>query len=73
MSLAGKQVLDAHCDQPRWLASEPIELRFGYHQLEIDFEPTAAPARLGAYWSGPSFTVEPIGSQYLLPFFRPNA
>ncbi|MEZ6150980.1 MAG: c-type cytochrome [Pirellulaceae bacterium] len=65
VSLAGKQVLDAYCDQPRWLACEPIELRFGYHQLEIDFEPTAAPARLGAYWSGPSFTVESIGSQYL--------
>ncbi len=65
VSLTGKSLLDAQSDQPGWLACEPIELSFGYHQLEIEFEPTVAPARLSAYWSGPSFSLEPIGSQYL--------
>ncbi|MEO8269140.1 MAG: hypothetical protein ABI557_05440, partial [Aureliella sp.] len=65
VSLAGKTLLDEQSDQPQWLACQPIELSFGYHRLVIDFEATVAPARLAAYWSGPSFSLEPIGSQYL--------
>ncbi len=68
ISLGGNQVLAAESNTPRWLDCEPIELRFGMHALQVEFEKTHAPARLGLYWSGPTFALEPISSR---TYFHP--
>ncbi|MCO6458945.1 MAG: c-type cytochrome [Pirellulaceae bacterium] len=69
--LAGKPVLEASTKQPQWVRSEPIDLSFGWHPLEVRFGQTDPQARLSLYWSGPDFQLEPIGWRQL--FHEPAA
>jgi len=71
LKLAGKTLLDAAADEPRWLAAEPIALEYGYHALEVEYRKTGAAARIGLYWSGPQFQLEPVPKRHL--FHEPQA
>lgn len=65
VSLAGQQILDEETQAPGWLHCKPVELRFGMHELQVDFQKTQGVARLALYWSGPSFALEPISGRAL--------
>lgn len=71
LKLAGKTLLDAIADKPRWLSSEPIALEYGYHALEVEYRKTAPTAQIGLYWSGPQFQLEPVPERHL--FHEPQA
>jgi mono/diheme cytochrome c family protein len=66
LRLAGKEVLAGTAAAADWLRSEPIDLEFGRHELEVTFERSAAPARLAFYWSGPNFVLEPVPARFLM-------
>lgn len=44
---------------------EPIELAFGLHALELEFEPAAPGAELKLYWQSEHFTREPLSSRWI--------
>ncbi len=48
------------------MLSEPIELEFGRHELEITFRKSGPRAQLALFWSGPDFRLEPISERALL-------
>lgn len=61
VKLAGQTVLRQRTGAPAWRASEPLELPFDWHPLEIDFKSDGnGDARLSLFWSGPGFGLEPI-------------
>ncbi len=68
--LADKTVLDAERAEPGWLSGAPLELDYGYHPLEVEYQPatdsdSGSAARIALYWSGPGFGLEPLGEQHL--------
>ncbi|MBX9787909.1 MAG: c-type cytochrome [Pirellulales bacterium] len=63
--LAGKTVLEGSRAEPGWLASESLELEYGYQPLEIDYQSASGLARIALFWTGPGFGLEPVGEQYL--------
>ena len=69
VELAGQELLSAQTPEPTWLIAEPLELRYGHHALRVEFESTSPQPRIGLFWSGPSFALEPISARYL--FHRP--
>jgi mono/diheme cytochrome c family protein len=60
ISLSGHIILDCECNEPGWRASEPVDLTFAWHPLEIQFAGDSSSARLTLFWSGPNFQLEPI-------------
>jgi mono/diheme cytochrome c family protein/cytochrome c553 len=65
LSLGGKKLIEGACDKAQWLVAEPVELSFDYHPLEVKFEKTGDTARLGLYWTGPGFVLEPVPERFL--------
>jgi mono/diheme cytochrome c family protein len=55
---------------PGWIDSPPIELEYGYHPLEIEYR-RGIVGRIGLYWSGPQFPLEPVPVRHL--FHEPSA
>ncbi|HEX4128548.1 MAG TPA: PA14 domain-containing protein [Pirellulales bacterium] len=70
LSLAGKSLLDKQSAEPAWMAAEPIELSYGYHPFTLEYEPAADAGRIGLFWSGPQFQLEPIPDRHF--FHLPN-
>ncbi|HWC91402.1 MAG TPA: PA14 domain-containing protein, partial [Pirellulales bacterium] len=66
LRIANQHVFDQTLETPRWIASEPLTLEYGYHPLELDFEKTGPEARIGLYWSGPQFQLEPLTERNLV-------
>lgn len=66
IELDGKVVLSEVATTAQWLKTKPIELKFGEHSLAITYssQPNSK-KRLGLYWSGPQFELEPIAPRYL--------
>ncbi len=79
LSINGKLVLEGDTTTPQWFhASQPIELAFGKHPLNVEFARNSgspgttgsgnnngsSPA-IGLYWSGPGFGLEPITAKHL--------
>ncbi|MBX3412837.1 MAG: c-type cytochrome [Pirellulales bacterium] len=60
VELDGRSVIDASPTDDTWLESAPLELAFGEHALHVRYEPKAPEPRLGLYWSGPQFQLEPV-------------
>ena len=61
IKLAGKTVrFQGKTPQPQWLTSQPLDLDFDYHPLEVSFLKTSAIAKLALFSSGPDFRLEPI-------------
>jgi hypothetical protein len=71
VKLAGQTLLDETANQPRWLAAKPVKLEYGYHSLEVAYRKTGPNARIGLYWSGPQFQLEPVPERHL--FHEPQA
>ena len=68
LRLAGSLLLEGDTGRshlPKWLHSEPVRLEYGYHPLEIDFFGDGAQARIGLYWDGPGFQLEPVSARNL--------
>ena len=66
IKLAGKTVVAGKAEQPQWLTSQPLDLDFDYHALEISFHKTGPTAQLALFWSGPDFRLEPVPARALL-------
>ncbi len=64
LTLAGKTLIDAVLDSPGWLDGTPLTLSYGYHPLEVEYEPTAGSAQIALYWEGPNFRLEPVTARY---------
>jgi len=62
--LDDKQILESQSDSPRWFHSQPTELKFGRHPIEIEYEGNGVKRQIGLYWSGPQFELEPIPQRY---------
>ncbi len=60
ITIAGEQMLDVRSRGAQWFESSPVQLEYGYHPLEITFRKTSDAARIGLYWSGPKFDLEPL-------------
>ncbi len=65
VTLSDQVVLDGASDEPAWLSGEPIDLPFGFHPLEVEFESGVSPARLAIFWEGPAFALEPMAARWL--------
>lgn len=81
LPIAGQLILQGESATPRWFhASQPVELAFGKHALDIEFSSSSksstnssgndSGAAIGLYWSGPGFGLEPISARHL---FHPQA
>jgi len=62
--LNNRTLLEGSAATAQWLAASPVELSFGWHSLEVDYEKTNDEARVALYWSGPNFQLEPIGRRF---------
>ncbi|MGY8769214.1 MAG: c-type cytochrome [Pirellulales bacterium] len=65
IQLEGQVLLDATADKPQWLTAKTVELQFDWHPIVIEFEKRSDAARLGLFWEGPNFQLEPVSSAYL--------
>jgi mono/diheme cytochrome c family protein len=65
LEVAGKQVVAGEGDTPQWFESPSIDLEFGQHAVAIGFKKTSDQARVGLYWSGPQFELEPVPNRLL--------
>jgi mono/diheme cytochrome c family protein len=65
LKLAGKTVVSGQANEPQWLVSQPLELDFDYHLLEITYRLTQARGQLALFWSGPDFRLEPVPERAL--------
>jgi mono/diheme cytochrome c family protein/cytochrome c2 len=66
LKLGDKTLISDRASQPGWLASQPLELEFDYHPLEIAFRRTEPRGQLALFWSGPDFRLEPVPERALL-------
>ena len=48
-----------------WMKGRPVRMEFGWHPIEIHYSPEGKLGRLGFYWEGPNFGLEPIVSRFL--------
>ncbi|HVA51721.1 MAG TPA: c-type cytochrome [Pirellulales bacterium] len=70
LGVAGKRIVSGQSQAPRWFDSPAIELEFGHHPIAIRFKKTSDQARVGLYWSGPQFELEPVPGRLL--FHEPS-
>jgi mono/diheme cytochrome c family protein/glucose/arabinose dehydrogenase len=63
--LAGRLLLDTRADDARWLQTEPIELEYAYHPIEVKYRRSGREAQIGLFWSGPQFQLEPVPDRHL--------
>jgi mono/diheme cytochrome c family protein len=66
LKLAGKIVLEGKADSAKWVSSQPLELPFDRHELEVTYRRTGPRGQLALFWSGPDFRLEPIAERFLL-------
>ncbi|MBL8828549.1 MAG: c-type cytochrome, partial [Planctomycetaceae bacterium] len=64
VAFKGQTLLDADSMEPRWIDSAPFESNYGHHPITIEYVPPKSGARLGLYWSGPQFALEPIPDRH---------
>lgn len=65
VTIDGTTVLTAEAQQPSWHSSQPLELHFDYHPIQVDYEKLFESAEVSLYWSGPQFQLEPIDGRQL--------
>jgi len=60
-AIDGKDVLKGEANDPsKAIDSEPTELEFGQHPIEIRFKPSGPGARLQFFWESETFAREPL-------------
>jgi len=57
--------IDATSAQAAWSTTVPVTLDFGYHNLTLEYQTGDATRRIGLYWTGPGFALEPVGPEVL--------
>lgn len=62
IKLDGQAIFAAKAGAPEATETGEINLKFGYHPLEITFVPIEADARLKIEWSGENFSREPLSA-----------
>jgi mono/diheme cytochrome c family protein len=65
LTLEGQPLLDVDSKKPGWHAADEIKLTYGYHPLEIRYQPRSDDARLSLFWEGPKFALEPVPERHL--------
>ena len=65
LKIQGEVILEKSLSEPGWVTGEPIQIDFGWQPIELFFQKTGPTARLGLFWSGPTFQIEPITRQHL--------
>ena len=66
LRLRNQVVLDAGGGGPeRWYSTSPLELPFGWHALELEFEKSNREAKVQLFWTGPGFGLEPVSPRFL--------
>ncbi len=60
LSMNGQIQIEETSDRPRWLTTEPIEFDYGYHAIDLIYEPGDKEPVLKSHWEGPNFQLEPI-------------
>jgi mono/diheme cytochrome c family protein len=65
LSINGEVMVEQARAEPGWVTSKAVELDFGWQPLEIEFQKTGPSARLGVFWSGPTFQLEPLTRRHL--------
>ena len=65
VTLVDKVLYDGDLTTEGWADCQPIQLSYGYHPLEVQYQPATDQARLALYWSGPQFQLEPVANRYL--------
>jgi mono/diheme cytochrome c family protein len=65
VSLGGQVVIEGETGSPGWMHSEPIELAFDWHPLEVGYTSLSESGRVNLFWSGPGFSLEPVSPRQL--------
>ncbi|MEE2991480.1 MAG: c-type cytochrome [Planctomycetota bacterium] len=65
LEVNGEVLVDQTSAEPAWVTSDPVELDFGWQPLQIQFQKEGDSARLGLFWAGPTFQLEPLTRQHL--------
>ena len=60
LEIDGITVFEMKTDQPRWVASTPINLEYGHRRLRMIYDKVDGRSPLKIAWSGPGFQREPI-------------
>ena len=63
IKLKNQVVLTGETEERTWIESDPQELEFDWHPIQIQFEKADKDASIALFWAGPKFTLEPIGSR----------
>ncbi|MCA9128892.1 MAG: c-type cytochrome [Planctomycetales bacterium] len=63
--LNGREILSERSAAPKWMKASPVELAFGRHDLRVEHASVGSQMRIGLYWSGDTFQLEPISSSNL--------
>src|SRR5487761_1433260 len=66
LEVAGRGIVSGQSAAPQWFDSSAIDLEFGNHPLAITFQKTSPQARVGLYWAGPQFELEPVPGRLLV-------
>lgn len=68
LTINDELVIDAELNTAGWVKPHEIELEFGRHDLKVEYDSKAAgtAARLGLFWSGENFQLEPLAAQHLI-------
>ncbi len=64
ITLTGRTLLETAASEPKWIDTAPFESTYGHHPITIDYTPSSQGARLGLFWSGPQFALEPIPDRH---------
>ncbi|HEV3338789.1 MAG TPA: c-type cytochrome [Pirellulales bacterium] len=65
LEVDGQRIVSSSSVSPEWFDSPPVDLEFGHHRIRIDMRKTCDQARIGLYWSGPQFDLEPVPGRLL--------
>ncbi len=65
MDIDGQTVLKAETSTPAWVSGEPVELTFGFLELDVRFARTTDHARVHLFWSSDRFPLEPLPQHQL--------
>ena len=63
VKLNDELVVRGSTNSPSWVDSQPIELSFDWHPIEVRFRYKSETPHLALYWSGPKFQLEPISTR----------
>jgi len=66
IKLAGKSVVSGEAKDPQWISSQPLELPFDRHAVEITYRRMGQRGQLALFWTGPQYRLEPIAERFLM-------